>query len=215
MFDSPSRTTFRAGGVHNGGPHERTQKERRRIKDHVEVIWTSHARENLTTPKSPQLRKTCFKLQHEPLYDGMTRSQRAPEISALWFQNPIRVWFLEPETSNIRYLDSLGSSLKDRRKLWESWTIFFTRLASWIRSLASGLSWAVQSLLLVWPLKEPQIPSNRVHKALKRGTLGGVGSGILFYLFGSWAPILLPFSPISLIFSAGITERPSSWLVGS
>ena len=32
-------------------------------------------------------------------------------------------------------------------------------------------------------LKRPQIPSNRDHKALNRGTLGGVGSyGPLFFL---------------------------------
>ena len=34
------------------------------------------------------------------------------------------------------------------------------------------------------PFKRPQIPSNRDHKALKKGTLGAVGGGVYFGYFG-------------------------------
>ena len=40
-----------------------------------------------------------------------------PNIYGLWFQEPFGVWFLEPEASNIGYLDPLGMLSKPRGEL--------------------------------------------------------------------------------------------------
>ena len=43
--------------------------------------------------------------------------------------------------------------------------------------MGNGLRWTSTPQL---PFEEPQIPSNRDHKALNRGTLGGLGRGTSF-----------------------------------
>ena len=37
-----------------------------------------------------------------------TQRVQVPNIQGLWSQEPLRIWLLEPETSNVGYLDPLG-----------------------------------------------------------------------------------------------------------
>ena len=54
---------------------------------------------------------TCAYGSEEAQVGGAQRVQ-VPKISGLWSQKPFRVWFLEPESLNIGYLDPLGGSSK-------------------------------------------------------------------------------------------------------
>ena len=41
---------------------------------------------------------------------AITQRVQVPNIQGLWAPIPLRVWFLEPETSNVGYLDPLSKS---------------------------------------------------------------------------------------------------------
>ena len=39
---------------------------------------------------------------------NLTQRVQVPNTYGVWSQNPYRAWFLQPESSNIGYLDPLG-----------------------------------------------------------------------------------------------------------